>query len=443
MEIKSNNIEDKKYISFKENGNGKNLINGKDPSIISKKIGQFQSNKKILNKKRKKLKEEINNQKIKVSKRYKKDEEISEKEDDESYEEYEENKENNFDEKIMPDKMETEEDEEEKEEYAAEESGGEIDYINKRPRAKNYVIRFEKNQIDNKLTYYRQIFKRLKNNHLIYAGIFENKNESVCFIRFGKGFNYNENKNGLKSFDYIKNNTQIVSPKVSRGFKKEVLYNYIINSNYKFLSPNLNRYFYKKLLPRYGQQNNLKKFETMKRGRKKFQINHDENNLKYNNNQEKKENEKEYIWIYGPKGVGKFHVARESCNDNYYFKKLSKDWDGYKNEETVISIIFFIAKKEEFDYLEEWIDKDFNPGKNNGKEAGKSFKKLIVIAKEKINDICHDNPEICKKLKSKFKIIEYIDRKLHDRILDWLKNPSKIPSVLEQRRDYINLTYEN
>ena len=60
-----------------------------------------------------------------------------------------------------------------------------------------------------------------------------------------------------------------------------------------------------------------------------------------------------------------------------------------------------------------------------------------------INEICCDNIETCKKLKNIFKIIDYKDRILHDRILDWLKNPSKIPSLEQQRQDYINLKCED
>ena len=354
-------------------------------------------------------------------------------------------------------------------------------FLFEKPIIKNYYIIFNSFRIDYKIKYYEQLKSRSELRNLTFFGIYDINGQTAGNFRFNEGFEYDGNKTTTKSFDFITRGPKVITPFVGVGFTLSDLYYNITEGENSFLSPNLKLFYQNFLKIKYenkkGSNNDnshkLTKKERLKEkeNNQRLKENNNENNNKNNsgnnntnnnknnnenNNEKNKENNNENnneknnannnvnnnknnnkkvcIWLQGPRGIGKFHVARQLCDDIYFFTGLTDKWKSYNNEDTVISIVYFITKNEDLNYLDKWSNDEPFEVDSKGIKIIPKLKNLIIISNDSFDKIFEGYKEIHEKLKKKFKIIDYRDRSLmHDKILSWLQNPSTIPSLNEQK----------
>jgi DNA replication protein DnaC len=92
------------------------------------------------------------------------------------------------------------------------------------------------------------------------------------------------------------------------------------------------------------------------------------------------------FWIYGPTGIGKSMLVRESF-DEIYEKSNSKWWDGYSNEEVVLLDDFDRSWVKQLYNLKIWCDIYRFNAEIKGSIIVPSYKKLIITSNYSIEEL--------------------------------------------------------
>lgn len=130
------------------------------------------------------------------------------------------------------------------------------------------------------------------------------------------------------------------------------------------------------------------------------------------------------FWIYGPSGIGKSYLVRNSFND-IYEKSNNKWWDGYNNEKNVLIDDLDKTSIKLSYYLKIWGDNYRFNAEIKGGIIQPIYNKLIITSNYDIKNLFYDeyNPdyELINALKRRYEEIYMYDKKQKEEIKEIIK----------------------
>ena len=135
------------------------------------------------------------------------------------------------------------------------------------------------------------------------------------------------------------------------------------------------------------------------------------------------------FWLYGPSGIGKSYLVRNTF-DNIYEKSNNAWWDGYNNEKTVLIDDFDKTCVKLSYYLKIWGDNYRFNGEIKGSIIQPIYNKLIITSNYNIEELFYDEEkpdiELVNALKRRFEEIYIYDKRQLEEVKEIIK------------KDYIN-----
>ena len=135
------------------------------------------------------------------------------------------------------------------------------------------------------------------------------------------------------------------------------------------------------------------------------------------------------FWLYGPSGIGKSYLVRNTF-DNIYEKSNNVWWDGYNNEKTVLIDDFDKTCVKLSYYLKIWGDNYRFNGEIKGSIIQPIYNKLIITSNYNIEELFYDEEkpdiELVNALKRRFEEIYIYDKRQLEEVKEIIK------------KDYIN-----
>ena len=130
-----------------------------------------------------------------------------------------------------------------------------------------------------------------------------------------------------------------------------------------------------------------------------------------------------FLWLYGPSGVGKSHQSRRIANEldpehKPYLKGLNKWWTGYERQKVVIideadpEHCKFLAH-----YFKQWADKWSFTAETKGGNLGEIRPEYIIVTSNYSINECFPEPADSGPLHRRFSEINYYDR--NNQSIDW------------------------
>jgi len=113
------------------------------------------------------------------------------------------------------------------------------------------------------------------------------------------------------------------------------------------------------------------------------------------------------IWLYGPAGCGKTTSANRAY-PNAFLKPISRWWDGYQGEETVILDDFGVYHRELTTDLKHWAD--FLPfiAETKGSSVYVRPQRVIVTSQYSIEEIWGEDAQALEAITRRFTAIQKI-----------------------------------
>ena len=135
------------------------------------------------------------------------------------------------------------------------------------------------------------------------------------------------------------------------------------------------------------------------------------------------------FWLYGPSGIGKSYLVRNTF-DNIYEKSNNAWWDGYNNEKTVLIDDFDKTCVKLSYYLKIWGDNYRFNGEIKGSIIQPIYNKLIITSNYNIEELFYDEEkpdiELVNALKRRYEEIYIYDKGQLEEVKEIIK------------KDYIN-----
>ena len=135
------------------------------------------------------------------------------------------------------------------------------------------------------------------------------------------------------------------------------------------------------------------------------------------------------FWLYGPSGIGKSYLVRNTF-DNMYEKSNNVWWDGYNNEKTVLIDDFDKTCVKLSYYLKIWGDNYRFNGEIKGSIIQPIYNKLIITSNYNIEELFYDEEkpdiELVNALKRRYEEIYVYDKRQLEEVKEIIK------------KDYIN-----
>ena len=135
------------------------------------------------------------------------------------------------------------------------------------------------------------------------------------------------------------------------------------------------------------------------------------------------------FWLYGPSGIGKSYLVRNTF-DNIYEKSNNVWWDGYNNEKTVLIDDFDKTCVKLSYYLKIWGDNYRFNGEIKGSIIQPIYNKLIITSNYNIEELFYDEEkpdiELVNALKRRYEEIYVYDKGQLEEVKEIIK------------KDYIN-----
>ena len=135
------------------------------------------------------------------------------------------------------------------------------------------------------------------------------------------------------------------------------------------------------------------------------------------------------FWLYGPSGIGKSYLIRNTFND-LYEKSNNQWWDGYNNEKNVLIDDFDRTCIKLSYYLKIWGDNYRFNGEIKGGIIQPIYNKLIITSNYSIEDLFYDieNPDQ--------QLVDAIKRRYEEIYIYDKKQIKEIKEII--KKDYIN-----